>query len=81
MIGNIYGNWTVLQYEEPLKYKFHELDRGKRIVNIPMVKCKCDCGKIKKVRVHNLIHGISTKCRSCSNRQQQLNKISKNERL
>lgn len=74
MIGNKYGRWTVLERLEPLKYKFYESDRGMRIVSIPMVKCQCDCGRIKDVRVHNLIHNISKQCRSCSNRQQQLNK-------
>ena len=47
MIGNKYGRWTVLERLEPLKYKFYESDRGMRIVSIPMVKCQCDCGRIK----------------------------------
>lgn len=74
MIGNKYSKWTVLEELKPLKYKFYQNDIGLRVVNIPMVKCQCECGRIKEVRVHNLIHNISKQCRSCSNRQQQLNK-------
>lgn len=38
--------------------------------------CKCKCGSVKSISARNLISGISKRCRSCSNHQRWIDKVS-----
>lgn len=48
--GDCYGHWNVLQSEPDSRQQ------------PAMLSCRCRCGKVKKVRVINLISGLSTSC-------------------
>ncbi len=55
-VGQRFGEWTVL-----------ELPPGSRGDSFwhARIDCVCDCGRMCKVTVRNLLKGRSTRCRSC----------------
>lgn len=54
IIGERYGRWTVIKDSPTVKDKSGYYHR--------MAECKCDCGKVKIVRVNNLYNGTSKSC-------------------
>ena len=47
--GDVYGFWIALEDDECINERRY-------------VKCKCECGEIKTVRVDGLLKGTSTNC-------------------
>lgn len=45
-IGDVFGNWEIIGHSDKRGYN-----------NSTYVKCKCICGKIKDVDIHNLRRG------------------------
>lgn len=58
IIGERYGNFTVLEYAG-------RYGSG----NKSHWKCKCDCGNIVYVCQNNLLRGSSTQCKECSSKR------------
>lgn len=50
-IGDILGHWEIIGDSDKKGYN-----------NSTYVKCKCVCGKIKDVDIHNLKRGLSKSC-------------------
>lgn len=50
-IGDTFGNWEIIGDSDKKGYN-----------NSTYVKCKCRCGKIKDVDIHNLKRGLSKSC-------------------
>ncbi len=50
LVGKKFNRWTVLRRD------------GKTKEGAALWECKCECGKIKKVRTHSLIAGVSKSC-------------------
>ncbi len=53
LTNQTFGKWFVIKHIPSIK-------------NETMFLCKCECGKIKKVKSNSLISGVSTKCGRCS---------------
>jgi len=57
--GKHFGEWSVITEAEKKNGKLHWW-------------CECSCGVIKEVSQLNLMHGKSTKCKSCSYKQRDI---------
>lgn len=55
LVGNKYGKLTIL--EEAIPYHHKDAKYPHRVM-----KCKCDCGKIKYIRLSSLRSGLTTTC-------------------
>jgi hypothetical protein len=59
--GMKFNSWTILEELEP---KIHTTSKGRKI-KIRLVKCRCDCGVEKIVRLGNIRNGASSNCKQC----------------
>lgn len=61
-IGLKIRHYTIIEFLEPRKY----VGKDGKITCKRMVRCQCDCGRIKSIQVGNLLSKNNSKCRSCS---------------
>lgn len=55
-IGQKFGKWTILENLGVINHN-------------TIVKCQCECGKIKNLLLSNLLYGLTKSCKSCSHDQ------------
>lgn len=63
--GTKYGRWKIISEVEGRKYKSSKNDKE---FILRRVECRCSCGTIKEVFLHDISSGKSTSC-GCYNRE------------
>lgn len=60
-INKKYNHLTIQSYVGKIEPSYSGYGGAKLYI----VRCKCDCGRMIDVRLHNVIHGIKTTCGQC----------------
>lgn len=59
-IGANFGSWTVIGLPE---------QASGRSLWLSKLTCRCVCGRVREVYIQNLLRGLSSKCKSCTGKQ------------